>query len=361
MPLRIGVSTGGGDAPGLNAVIRAIVKHAVGGLHWQVVGIEDAFQGLLETPRRLVSLDLPACKGILTLGGTILGTSNHGDPFAWRLPDGSIRDRSLELAEAVREEGLDGLVVIGGDGSQKIALRLMRERGIPVVGVPKTIDNDLSATDLTFGFMSAVQAATDALDRLHTTAEAHDRVMILEVMGRDAGWIALHAGIAGGADCILIPEIPYDIHRVVQKIAKRRALRRFFTLIVVAEGAVPAGEAPGSVPGPLPARRLGGGRAGIAVAETLTELLHTDDIRVTVLGHLQRGGSPIAFDRILATRLGVAAVELVREGRWGQMACLRGDRTAGVPLEEAVAVYRTVDPEGDLVRTARAVGIEFAG
>jgi len=361
MPLRIGVSTGGGDAPGLNAVIRAVVKHGVGQYHWQVVGIEDAFQGLLETPRRLVVLDLPACKGILTLGGTILGTSNQGDPFAWRMPDGTVLDRSAELAEAIRDEGLDGLVVIGGDGSQKIALRLMREHGVPVVGVPKTIDNDLSATDLTFGFMSAVQTASDALDRLHTTAESHDRVMILEVMGRDAGWIALHAGIAGGADCILVPEIPYDVRRVVQKVEKRRALRRFFTLIVVAEGAVPAGDAPGADPGPVPARRLGGGRAGVAVAEALTERLHTDDIRVTVLGHLQRGGTPVAFDRVLATRLGVAAVDLAQQGRWGQIACLRNDHIVGVPIEEAVAVYRTVDPDGEIVRTARAVGIEFGG
>ncbi|MBN1336366.1 MAG: ATP-dependent 6-phosphofructokinase [Deltaproteobacteria bacterium] len=361
MPLRIGISTGGGDAPGLNAVIRAIVKYGVGQYHWQVVGIEDAFDGLLESPRRLQTLDLRSCKGILTLGGTILGTSNRGDPFAYPDPDGKVTDRSAELVSAIRDEGLEGLISIGGDGTQKIALRLMRDHDIPVVGVPKTIDNDLSATDVTFGFMSAVQAASDALDRLHTTAEAHDRVMILEVMGRDAGWIALQSGIAGGADCILIPEIPYDVNRLVDKIERRRSLRRYFTIIVVAEGAVPAGGEAGASPGPSPSRRLGGGRAGVAVAEALTERLHTDDIRVTVLGHLQRGGTPIAFDRVLATRLGVGAVDLAQEGRWGEIICLHHDRIVGLPIEEAVAVYRTVDPDGELVRAARAVGIEFGG
>ena len=207
---RIGILTGGGDAPGLNAVIRAVVKYAVGKLHWQVVGIEDSFNGLLETPRRLHELTPRSCQGLLHRGGTILGTTNRGDPFAFPDGKGGVVDRSAALAQTIRDEKLEGLIVIGGDGTQAIGLKLMDTHGIPVVGVPKTIDNDLSATDLTFGFMSAVEVATDALDRLHTTAESHDRVMLLEVMGRDAGWIALWAGVAGGADCIAIPEVPDD-------------------------------------------------------------------------------------------------------------------------------------------------------
>ena len=212
---RIGILTGGGDAPGLNAVIRAVVKYAVGKLHWQVVGIEDSFNGLLEVPRRLQDLTPQSCRGILHRGGTILGTTNRGNPFSFPDGNGGEVNRGAELAAAIKDEGLEGLIVIGGDGTQAIGLQLMDEYGIPVVGVPKTIDNDLSATDLTFGFISAVEAATDALDRLHTTAEAHDRVMLLEVMGRDAGWIALWAGVAGGADCIAIPEVAYDPERFV--------------------------------------------------------------------------------------------------------------------------------------------------
>ena len=354
--MRIGILTGGGDAPGLNAVIRAVIKHGVGELHWQIVGIEDSFDGLLSEPRRLVLLDPPSCKGILHRGGTILGTTNRGDPFHYPSPGGGFADRSAELADAIRDEGLEGLIVIGGEGTQKIALRLMQERGIPVVGVPKTIDNDLSSTDYTFGFMSAVDMATEALDRLHSTAESHERVMLLEVMGRDAGWIALYAGLAGGADCIVIPEIPYDPERISQKIRARRRLGRPFTLIVVAEGAHPAPGTPAVPPESLP--NVGGGRASYTLAAALSSTIQAE-IRVTVLGHLQRGGGPIPFDRILATRLGVAAVQLVAEGRWGQMACLRDGRVGGVPIADAVATYRLVDPEDELVRTARAVGIEF--
>ncbi len=356
MSLRIGILTGGGDAPGLNAVIRAVVKRAVGQLHWQVVGLEDSFDGLLEEPRRLVNLDLPACKGILHRGGTILGTTNRGDPFAYPTPGGDTRDRSAELAEAIRDEGLEGLIVIGGDGTQKIGWRMMSEHGVPVVGVPKTIDNDLSATDYTFGFMSAVDTATEALDRLHSTAESHERVMLLEVMGRDAGWISLYAGIAGGADCIVVPEIPYQVDRICRKIRKRRTLGRPFTLIVVAEGALPHPESDGH--GSQAHPKVGGGRAAYALADALSQQIEAE-IRVTVLGHLQRGGGPIPFDRILATRLGVAAVELVQAEAWGQMACLRDGKVEGVPIEQAIATYRRVDPQGELVRTARAVGIEF--
>ena len=352
MPRRIGILTGGGDAPGLNAVIRAVVKYAVGQLHWQVVGSEDAFEGLLERPYRVQALDLVSCKGLLPRGGTILGTTNRGDPFAWMSSDGDVLDRSAEVAEAVKDLGLEGLIIIGGDGTQKIGLRLMESQGVPVVGVPKTIDNDLSATDFTFGFMSAVGVATEALDRLHTTAEAHDRVMLLEVMGRDAGWIALYAGLAGGADCIVIPEIPYDVERICGKIEARRNVGRHFTLVVVAEGAKPHAAAPQE------ANRRPGERAAEALARTISDRLPVET-RVTILGHLQRGGSPVPFDRILATRMGIAAVDLVSANRWGEMVCLRDGEVTGAPIQEAVDTYRLVAPDSGLIAAARATGIEF--
>lgn len=355
---RIGILTGGGDAPGLNAVIRAVVKYAVGKLHWQVVGIEDSFNGMLDAPRRLRDLTPRSCQGLLQRGGTVLGTTNRGDPFAFPDGNGGFEDRSAELASAIREEGLQGLIVVGGDGTQAIGLKLMDTHGIPVVGIPKTIDNDLSATDLTFGFISAVETATDALDRLHTTAESHDRVMLLEVMGRDAGWIALWAGVAGGADCIAIPEFPYDPDAFAAKIKARRMKGRHFTLIVVAEGAVPAGGK--SLPSAVPHGK--GTLAAAGAAETLARLL-TERIdvetRTTVLGHLQRGGGPVAFDRVLATEFGVRAVELIHAGRWGEMVCLHGGKVSSVPIRDAVSAYRTVSHDHPLVATARAVGIVF--
>ncbi|MCK6504762.1 ATP-dependent 6-phosphofructokinase [Myxococcota bacterium] len=355
---RIGIMTGGGDAPGLNAVIRAVVKYAVGELHWQVVGIEDAFNGLLEHPRRLQDLTPKSCKGLLPQGGTILGTTNKGDPFAWPDGNGGVRDRSAELAEAIREEGLEGIISIGGDGSQAIGWRLMQEQGVPIVGVPKTIDNDLAATDFTFGFWSAVEVATEALDRLHTTADAHDRVMLLEVMGRTAGWIALYAGVAGGADVITLPEIDYDPERICAKIQQRKDRGRNFTLIVVAEGSTPAtGEA-------LPSARRHGrghivaGGAAQTLAQHITERLHVET-RVTVLGHLQRGGSPVPFDRVLATRFGVRAVELIEQGRWGRMVRLRDGMITDVPLAEVARDPRIVSLDHPLFDAARKVGIEF--
>lgn len=357
---RIGVLTGGGDAPGLNAVIRAVVKYAVGELHWQVVGVEDAFNGLLEEPRRLVDLNPKTCQGLLHRGGTMLGTTNRGDPFNFPLgkgKDAPRADRSAELVAAVRDEGLEGLIVVGGDGTQRIAWRLMRELGVPVIGVPKTIDNDLSATDLTFGFWSAVQVASDALDRLHTTAEAHDRVMLLEVMGRDAGWIALYAGLAGGADCIALPELPYDPERFCHKIRERQRRGRAFTLIVVAEGAAPSGAAL-SAAGAGVTTNILAGSASQTLARQLQERLDAE-IRVTVLGHLQRGGSPVAFDRVLATQFGVKAVQLAAEGRWGELVCARGAEIGSVPLAEAVDGQRLVSPDHPLLATARATGIEF--
>ncbi len=352
---RVGILTGGGDAPGLNAVIRAFVKRAVGQLHWQVIGIEDSFSGLLESPYRVRDLTLVNCSGLLARGGTILGTTNRGDPFFWG-PEK--RNRAAEIAHAAKILDLEGLVVIGGDGTQKIGLRLMEEHGVPVVGVPKTIDNDLSATDYTFGFYSAVHVATEALDRLHTTAEAHDRVMLLEVMGRDAGHIALAAGIAGGADCIAIPEIPYDPDRICAKIEKRRAVGRLFTLIIVAEGARPTRGEPLSGLEVHGKGRIQTGGPAVRLAREITARLDVET-RVTVLGHLQRGGSPVPFDRILATRMGVCAVDLIAQGRWGEIAVLQNGRLIGVPIREATETYRLVDPEGEMIRTARATGIEF--
>ena len=353
---RVGILTGGGDAPGLNAVIRAFVKRAVGQLRWQVLGIEDSFDGILQRPFAVREMTLQSCSGLLARGGTVLGTTNRGDPFSYR----GRGDVSGEIAEAVDELGLEGLVVIGGDGTQKIGLRLMEERGVRVVGVPKTIDNDLSATDYTFGFQSAVDVASEALDRLHTTAESHDRVLILEVMGRDAGHIALHAGIAGGADCIVIPEIPYQLDRIVRKIEKRRAIGRLFTLIVVAEGACSSAGTPSEAVRTHGKGTVRVGGPGPRLAEEIAAAIDVD-VRVTVLGHLQRGGSPIPFDRVLATRFGCRAVDLVAEGRWGEITVLRNGRVIGVPIQEATSTYRLVDPQGELVETARGVGIEFGG
>lgn len=345
MARQVGILCGGGDAPGLNAVIRAVAKYGVGRLGWRLLGIEDSFNGLLETPNRVRELTPVSCRGILDRGGTILGTTNHGDPF--QLARGG--DRSGDVARAVEAYDLEGLIVVGGDGSMRIAAQLMERRGVKVIGVPKTIDNDLGATDLTFGFQSAVDCATEAVDRLHSTAESHDRVQVLEVMGRDAGWIALHAGISGGADCVVIPEIPWTAERLCGKILERRRLGRPFSLVVVAEGARPAGEP--IVPG----------RAGQAVVDAIRTQVPEAEVRLTVLGHLQRGGGPVAFDRLLATRFGVHAVDLVEAGRWGEMVALRNGRTVGVPIAEAVAVYRRIDPQSDLVHTARAVGIELGG
>ena len=358
MTRTVGILTGGGDAPGLNAVIRAFVKQAVGQRGWRVIGVEDAFNGLIESPRRLRSLDPRACQGLLQRGGTVLGTTNRGDPFAFPTPDGP-RDLSFDVAAAVRDEGLEGLVVIGGDGTQKIGLRLMEERGVPVVGVPKTIDNDLDATDYTFGFQSAVAVATEALDRLHTTAESHDRVLFLEVMGRDAGHIALEAGIAGGADAILLPEIPWDPVRVAAKFEARKRVGRPFSLVVVAEGALPSTVFP-VTPSPGERRqRLSAGGGAAAIAMDHLRPLCSAEMRACVLGHLQRGGSPVAFDRILATRFGVEAVRLVAEDRWGEMVRLKDGLVGSVSIGSAVKANRGVDPAGQLVATARAVGIEF--
>jgi 6-phosphofructokinase 1 len=340
----------------LNAVLRAFVKTGISQHGLAIVGVRNAFDGLLWSPRGVEELDMRACQGLLQRGGTVLGTTNRGDPFAWAPQGGAPVDRSEEVVAAVRDLGLAGLVCVGGDGTQKIALRLMNERGVPVIGVPKTIDNDIDATDLTFGFQSAVDIATEALDRLHTTAESHDRVMVLEVMGRDTGHIALVAGIAGGADAILIPEIPYDPRVVAEKILRRREIGRPASVLVVAEGALPVG--PDGLPVPQADRWLAlkQGRGAGQIAVDVLQPLVDAEMRVTVLGHIQRGGSPVPFDRVLATRFGHAAAGMVAAGRWGQMVRLKGNIVDSVPLAQAVARNRGVDVDGELVRVARAVG-----
>lgn len=345
---RIGVLTSGGDAPGLNAVIRAVVKMA-NGLGYEVLGMEDGFEGLLGEPRYriLTSNDV---RGLLPRGGTILGTTNKGHFGGKRNPD-STDDPYLEAAKNIERMGLRGLITIGGEGTQNIALEFSRI-GVSIVGVPKTIDNDLAGTDRTFGFDTALLVATDAIDRLHTTAASHERVMVLEVMGRHVGWIALHSGIAGGADVILIPEIPFDIKKIADSIMERDRRGGKFSIVVVAEGAIPRGS------GPVyhVAGRLGG--VGLLVSEQL-ETLTGKDCRCVVLGHLQRGGTPTPSDRLLATRYGAAAVNAIHNDITGEMVALRAQDIITVPLEEVCGHIKTVRPHNDLIRTARGIGVSF--
>jgi 6-phosphofructokinase 1 len=351
----IGIANGGGDCPGLNAVIRGAVRAAILGHGWKVIGINDGFDGLIWT-QRTVPLTVESIAGILPRGGTILGTTNRGNPFHYSVDEGGEKvthDFSLMCCENARKLGLDAVIAIGGDGTLTIARDLNR-LGIPIVGVPKTIDNDLSATEVTFGFDTALHVATDAIDRLHTTAESHGRVMVIEVMGRDAGWIALHSGIAGGADVILVPEIPFTIETVCEKLRERAATGKKFSLVVVAEGVkLPPMDGSGK---PFPPPRPG--QVGIVIGDAIHARLK-QDVRVTVLGHIQRGGSPSPFDRILATRFGVEAVELIARGEFGRMVCLRAGEIESVTLDEALGESRGVDPNGSMVRTARAVGITF--
>jgi ATP-dependent phosphofructokinase / diphosphate-dependent phosphofructokinase len=345
----IGISTGGGDAPGLNAVIRAAVKCAILKYKWKVIGIPDGFDGLI-FPEYARELTLQTVSGILPRGGTILGTTNRGNPFEYRSIENGVeikRDISDQVLANARKLGMDAVITIGGDGSQTIALELFL-KGLPVVGVPKTIDNDLGATDVTFGFDTALATATDAVDKIHTTAEAHHRIMVVEVMGRDAGWIALSAGLAGGAHVILIPEVPFSLQAVCDHVKQRENSGKNFTIIVVAEGI--------KLPTWREQRRTGSvaNRVGDAVADGTGK-----EVRVSVLGHLQRGGSPTPFDRILATRFGVAAVELIAAGGFGKMVCLRNQRIEAVDIAQAIHHLKTVDPDGELVRTARSIGISF--
>lgn len=343
--------TGGGDCPGLNAVIRAAARTLIRDYDIEVAGIQLGFEGLLT--KSIVPLTLESIRGILPKGGTLLRTTNRGNPFEYPAGEGKCEDRSDAVIENIHELGIDGIIAIGGDGTLKIAQRLC-DKGIPMVAVPKTIDNDLAATDYTFGFHTAVAVATDAVDRLHTTAESHDRVMILEVMGRNAGWIALHSGIAGGADIILIPEIPYRPENIIATVRERQAEGAKFDIIVVAEGAKRVGGQEAYLD--KATRRLGG--IAYQVAADIAEQIDLE-IRVTVLGHIQRGGSPIAFDRILATRFGKAAADLVAQKKFGHMVAVRGDEIVSVPIRDAVSRPKYVDPDGNLVATARSVGVSF--
>jgi phosphofructokinase-like protein len=345
---RIGVLTSGGDAPGLNAVIRAVVKTGQS-RGYEILGFARGFEGLIGEPdfKVLTSNDV---RGILPLGGTILQTTNKGH-FGGQRVIGAEDDPYAEAVENIKRLGLSGLIAIGGEGTQRISLELAR-MGAPMIGVPKTIDNDLAGTDRTFGFDTALQVATDAIDRLHTTAASHNRVMILEVMGRHAGWIALHSGIAGGADVILIPEIEFDVNAVAKRIMERERAGNTFSIVVVSEGAVPrGGEAVYLTEG-----RLGG--IAVRLEEQLAEITGKD-CRAVVLGHLQRGGPPTPYDRILATRYGAAAVNAIADGITGEMVALHAQEITTVPLEEACARVKTVRPHNDLIRTARSLGITF--
>jgi ATP-dependent phosphofructokinase / diphosphate-dependent phosphofructokinase len=345
---QIGVLTSGGDAPGLNAVIRAVVKTGQS-RGYEILGIAKGFEGLIGEPdyKQLTGADV---RGILPLGGTILQTTNKGH-FGGQRIVGAEDDPYVEAMKNIERLGLNGLITIGGEGTQRIALELSR-MGAPVIGVPKTIDNDLAGTDRTFGFDTALQVATDAIDRLHTTAASHNRVMVLEVMGRHAGWIALHSGIAGGADAILIPEIPFDSQKVADSIMAREQAGSAFSIVVISEGAIPrGGEAVYQAAG-----RLGG--VGVMLTDRLGEITGKD-CRAVILGHLQRGGPPTPYDRILATRYGAAAVNAIADGITGEMVALHAQEITTVPLEEACARVKTVRPHNDLIRTARSLGITF--
>jgi 6-phosphofructokinase 1 len=356
---KIGILTGGGDCPGLNAVIRAVTKSAIENYGWEVFGIEDGYAGLIE--KRGHELTQAQVSGILTLGGTILGTSNRADPFRVPVMKGKkvvFRDHSDQAIEHFRQWGLDVLVAVGGDGTLSISNQLSH-KGIPVVGIPKTIDNDLSGTDYTFGFHTAVSICTEAIDRLHTTAAAHHRVMILEVMGRNAGWIALHSGSAGGADVILIPEIPYSMTAICKAVKRRAQHGKKFSLIVAAEGAKEKGgqviQKKSDLKNPYPVKLGGVGKYLEEELEKLTGL----ETRSATLGHIQRGGSPVPADRNLGTLFGTHAVELIHRQKWGQMVCAQGNVVKSIPIEQAVNKLKVVTSDSPLVVASEAVGISF--
>ncbi len=356
---RVGILTGGGDCPGLNAVISAIVKTAEHDYDWEVVGFLDGYEGVVEN--RYMNLGLKDVSGIMAQGGTILGTSNRANPFRFPVLQDEeyvYLDRSSQALRNFEALGLEMLIAIGGDGTMAASAELMN-KGLPVVGVPKTIDNDLRGTDVTFGFDSALSVATDAVDRIHTTAQSHHRIMIVEVMGRYAGWIALGAGLAGGGDIILIPEVPYDVDAICDRIKARNSRGKRFSIIVAGEGAKPHGgdmviqRRVANSPDPI---RLGG--ISNQLAAQLEGLLNIE-ARVTILGHLLRGGSPTAFDRILATRFGAEAMRQVVEGNSGMMVCLKGTDVSTVPIRDVAGNIRRVGPEHDWVRTAMSVGISL--
>jgi phosphofructokinase-like protein len=354
----IGICTGGGDCPGLNAVIRGAVRSAILQYGWRVIGIRDGFDGLI-WPERSFELRLETVSGILPRGGTILGTTNRGNPFEYKFEEGcksEVRDVSDQVVTNARRMGLDCVIVVGGDGTQGIGLKLWK-KGLPVVGVPKTIDNDLLSTDFTFGFDTALHTVTDSIDKLFTTAESHHRIMVVEVMGREAGWIALHGGIAGGAHVILVPEIPFTLKTVCDFIEQREWSGKKYTIVCVAEGI--------SIPADLKAiferEKREYPRAG-AVGNLIGDALGhctKKDVRVTVLGHVQRGGSPSPFDRVLSTRFGAGAVELIAQKKFGYMVALKGDSVSSVSIEEACGQNKLVSPSSEIVRMAKAIGICF--
>lgn len=355
---RLGILTGGGDAPGLNAVIRAAVKTAVNVYGCDVLGIKNGYDGFLEEDG-IVPLGVEDVRGILPRGGTILGAANRGNPYARKvIREGKevTIDVSDEIVKGIERLKMDALLVLGGDGTLRIAHELAQQ-GVPVIGVPKTIDNDIGGTEITFGFDTALNIATEAIDRLHTTAESHHRAMVIELMGRDAGFIALHAGVSGGADVILIPEIPFKFESVLAKIHARNERGRKFSILAVSEGAKPegGGQVFSRKGDEVYVPRLGG--IGQMVAERIEE--EGFEARVTVLGHLQRGGIPTAFDRWLATRYGAAAVRLAARGGFDRMVALQCGEITDIPLEKVIAVPKRVKVDGDAVVTARNIGISF--
>ncbi len=352
---RIGILTSGGDCAGLNAVIRSVTRCAVNVYGWEVLGICKATHGLMSRPPQAIALDVDRVDPLLTMGGTILGTTNKGDPFAFPMSDGTLCDRSSEIIEGYQQLGLDALIGIGGDGSLAILRKLAQQGGINLVGIPKTIDNDVGITERSIGFDTAVNIATEAIDRLHFTAASHSRVMILEVMGRDAGHIALNAGIAGGANIILIPEIPYKLDNICQHIKKRQARGQNYSIVVVSE-AVCTESGDLIQKGHFADCRLGG--IGQYLAEQITKGSDAET-RVTVLGHTQRGGISSPLDRILASAFGVVAVELIAQEKYDRMVTWQNRQVISVPIAEAIENYRVVNPEDTLVKTARGLGICF--
>ena len=356
---RIGILTAGGDCPGLNAVIRAVAKKAINrGV--DVLGIKDGYEGLVKGKARRLSYN--SVSGILTIGGTILGTSNKADPFHYAIMKKKgefvYKDLSQQAVSNFRKWKLDALVAIGGDGTLSIAYRLF-QKGIPVIGVPKTIDNDLMGTDITFGFDSALRVGTEAIDKLHTTAQSHHRVMVIELMGRNAGWLALYAGLAGGGDIILIPEIPYNMEKICERVLERSRRGKRFSIVVVAEGAKPCGgekivsKIIEDSPDPV---RLGG--VGRVVAQRIEKCTGLET-RATILGHLQRGGSPTPFDRILASRFGDKAVEMIYKKRFGYMVNIRGDKIGSYPLRLVENRQRKVSLDSEIIRVARDLNTSF--
>jgi ATP-dependent phosphofructokinase / diphosphate-dependent phosphofructokinase len=359
---KILILTGGGDCPGLNAVIRGVAKRARKEKGWEVYGSVEAFNGILNEPQELIKLTSQRTRGIHIKGGTILKTTNKSNPLKFPViqPDGTSKfiDRSDELVKKLKALHFDAVINIGGDGSQKIS-KVLYDKGIPVIGVPKTIDNDLCSTDFTFGFQTAVQIATDSFDKLVTTAESHHRVMIMEVMGRDAGWIALHTAIAGGAEICLIPEIPYNIDKLVKRLELRYKKGRGFANIVIAEGAKPKEGKATSSAGEKGSEHVRLGGVAYQLSKQLKDAGCKAEIRETVLGHVQRGGTPIAFDRVLASLFGVKAFELVLKKQFGQMVAFKNNTITSVSLEEAIKEYSFVKKDSYLVQAAKGLGITF--